>query len=225
MNNTSKVWVAVSAIGMSLSLGRVAGANDFTFEANATINGKPVAVKCARAAGQMKREFSNNFFPSPANKFRSYQMACTQNGVFAGISFKFPSGVNPVGLTVTPFNGTGPDRTTEAAPMWFTVRVAGADGKQVQIHSFMNSEERNIRQHFTGTPELKITDWKQDVTMNGKKRVVTHTVAGSLTAAFEAKVIKGKDKGEAGNVTVTFRDQFKEVLDPGAPLPAFPAGQ
>jgi hypothetical protein len=214
-------------MGMCVSVGftRSASANEFFFEAKATVGGKPIAIKCARAAGVAKREFSNNFFPSPANKFRSYQMACMQNGVFAGASFKIPSSVNPVGVTVPPFNGTGPDKTTENAPMWCTVRVAGADGKQVQIHSFMNSEERNVRQHFTGTPELKITEWKQDVTGSGKKRSVTHTVGGTLTAAFESKVIKGKDRGEAGEVTVTFRDQFKEVLDPGAPLPAFPAGQ
>lgn len=197
------------------------GEERFFVEAQGEIAGKPVSLKCERMGMKASREMGDNFFPSPANKFRSYQVSCNSNGRFAGLSVKFRSDIDPTTLTVAPFNGTGPDKTWELMESTFTVRLADGD-KQLKIHSFMNSEERNIRQHFIGAPELKITEWKRETEGEGKKAKNYHIIGGTAIAQFEEKVISGKEKGLAGNLQVRFRTRVREVLDPGAPLPAWP---
>lgn len=209
---------------MAVVLGLVnsAWANErFFVEAEGTIGGKPIALKCERMGMKASREMGDNFFPSPANRFRSYQFSCMSNNRFAGASVKFRSDVDPTTLTVAHFNGTGPDKTWELMDSAFTVRLADGNN-QLKIHSFMNSEERNVRQHYTGSPTLKITEWKREVEGEGKAAKAFHIIGGEVTAQFEEKVIQGKEKGLAGALTVKFRTRVREVLDPGAPLPAWP---
>lgn len=193
----------------------------FFVEAEGTIKGKSIKVKCERMGMKASREMGDNFFPSPGNRFRSYQFSCMSSGNFAGASVKFRSDVDPTTLTVAPFNGTGPDKTWELMDSAFTVRLAEGSN-QLKIHSFMNSEERNVRQHYTGSPTLKVTEWKREVEGEGKAAKAFHVIGGEISAQFEEKVIQGKDKGQAGSLTVKFRTRVREVLDPGAPLPAWP---
>lgn len=211
-------------VGMVLfAAGTVQAEERFFVEAEGDIGGKPIQLKCERMGMKASRELGDNFFPSPANRFRSYQVSCMSNGKFAGASVKFRSDVDPTTLTVAPFNGTGPDRTWELMDSAFTVRLAEGD-KQLKIHSFMNSEERNIRQHYTGSPTLKITEWKREVEGEGKQAKAYHIIGGEVVGQFEEKVIQGKEKGLRGSLKMKFRTRVREVLDPGAPLPAWPKG-
>jgi len=184
------------------------GGEAYFVRAEAEIDGKPFKIACERQGMAASREMSDNFFPSPGNKYRSYQVACSKNGMFAGASVKFASTLDVTKETLPPYDGTA---TWESLDKTFTVRVADAGGKELQIHSFMNSEERNVRQHYTGTPKAVITELTE--VKEGEKTF--HVIAGTVEASFDEKVIQGKKKGAKGKVTLAFRTKVRYVSDIG----------
>jgi hypothetical protein len=198
-------------ISATVFVASLAHAEDSPFYVKVTgeIDGKAVAFSCSKPTMTATREFGDNFYPSPGNKFRSYQISCAkEGGKFAGASIKFNSSLDPLKEKMPPYDGS---TAWEALDKTFTVRLADGSGKEIQIHSFMNSKERSIAQHYTGTPEATITEFV--VAEEGGKTF--HTIAGTIKAEFEEKVIKGKQKGSKGKVELTFRDKFRFVSDIG----------
>ncbi len=73
----------ISLIALTLGIWATSSFADerYFINVDAEIDGKTVKMACERQEMKAVKEFGDNFYPSPANKYRSYQLSCSQNGV------------------------------------------------------------------------------------------------------------------------------------------------
>ena len=208
-----KTIMKVLVCNLVLTAAGSAYANDEYFiRAKGEIAGSPVDIDCTKKGTSPSRELSFDGFASEANKKFSWQIACSKSGQFAGLSFGFVAGEDALKLSIPAFDGS---KALEALPGWFTFRVNNGKSKEVNIHSFITREDANVRQHFSGSPVLKITEYTR--TEEGGK--VFYTFAGSTSVDFVEKNIQGKKLGSAGKVEFSFRAKAKRTCDPATKNP------